>query len=381
MPFKKLNSILVKPAGPDCNLSCTYCFYKDKFDSRDAGIKHRMSDEILEELLKQAMIQSDEYISIAWQGGEPTLMGLPFFKRAINFIERYGTGKSVGNAIQTNGILVDQDWIGFLKKFHFLVGISIDGPEHIHDFYRRSKSGKGSWAIVKDNTMRMLDQGVQVNALTVLNDYSVQFPEEIYEFDKDIGLNHMQFIPCVEYLNKSKSKIAKFSIDSQAYGKFLCTLFDLWRSDFKDGVPATVIRFFESVFRVYVGMDSSICSFLKECGTYIVIEHNGDVYCCDFYVETRWRLGNIKEHSLVDLLNSETQATFRTMKIDRMAECNRCKWLEMCYGGCTKTQVQNSNGGYENYFCESYKLFFEYSSKEYQKLAAIWKDHHKGELT
>ena len=199
MNYKKpLNSVLIKPAGPDCNLACSYCFYLEKAGLFTETKIHRMSVEVLEEMVKQVLSQSGSNISFGWQGGEPTLMGLPFFEKAVDFQISYGDGKTVGNGLQTNGILIDRSWAKFLKQYNFLVGLSLDGPEFIHNHYRSHPGKKGSWQTVFDNTKLMLDAGVEVNALTVVTDFSVQFPGEIYQFFKENGLTFMQFIPCVE---------------------------------------------------------------------------------------------------------------------------------------------------------------------------------------
>jgi uncharacterized protein len=288
---KPIDSVLIKPAGPDCNMACTYCFYLEKKRLFDKTKIHRMSEDILKETVRQAMTQGGTQVSFAWQGGEPTLMGLPFFKKAVEFQKRFGRAQSVGNGLQTNGILIDRDWADFMKAYNFLVGLSLDGPEHIHNRYRFMKAGGGSWQHVVASAKRMRDADVALNALIVVNDYSVKFPQEIYEFHKDLGLTHMQFIPCVEPDPKDHKKAAPFSVPPEAYGAFLCALFDQWMADFANGVPATSIRYFESLLYGYVGMPAPQCTLLPTCGVYTVVEHNGDVYSCDFFVEPEWRLG------------------------------------------------------------------------------------------
>jgi len=282
---KPITTILVKPAGPDCNMNCAYCFYLDKQSLFTESKVHRMSEELLEILIRQAMEQTDDFINFGWQGGEPTLMGLDFFEKVIVLQARHQHGQLIGNGLQTNGILINPDWAKFLHQNKFLVGLSIDGPERIHDHYRRMMGGQGSWAKVRDAAKLMLDAGVEVNALTVVNDFSAQFPEEIYNFHKSLGLNYMQFIPCLEPDRAQAGQPAPFSVSAQSLGNFLVKVFDLWAADFKNGVPTTSIRFFDSVFFRYVGLEPPECTLQKECGTYVVVEHDGGVYSCDFFVE------------------------------------------------------------------------------------------------
>ncbi|MBN1224730.1 MAG: anaerobic sulfatase maturase [Candidatus Aminicenantes bacterium] len=374
MPQKQLTSVLVKPAGPDCNMVCTYCFYLKKSDLFSEVQKHRMSEDILQEMVKQVMEQAGREISFAWQGGEPTLMGLPFFKKAVELQERFGRGHVVGNGLQTNGVLIDEKWARFLREYDFLVGLSLDGPEHVHDKYRNLKSGRGSWSKVVDRAKLLLDSGVAVNALTVVNDYSVQFPDEIYAFHKSLGLNYMQFIPCVETDLRDSSKAAFFSVSSEKFGEFLCKIFDLWYADIHGTVANSSVRYFDSIFHQYVDLPVPDCTLLHECGVYVVVEHNGDVYSCDFFVEPEWKLGNIMEGTLTEMLNSERQNEFGRLKSAFPKECERCKWLRYCWGGCTKDRIRDLRDGGISHFCKATKVFFEYADARLRKLAAEWKN-------
>jgi uncharacterized protein len=372
-PQKPLNSVLVKPAGPDCNLACSYCFYLEKAELFSENKIHRMSDRVLEEMIRQLMTQGEQNISFGWQGGEPTLMGINFFQKAVNFQEKYGYGKTVGNGLQTNGILLDKAWAQFLGKFNFLVGLSLDGPEHIHNKYRYLRSGKGSWDRVHERAKLLLDSGVETNALTVINDYSVQFPEEIYEFHKNLGLTYMQFIPCIETDEKDPTHAAPFSVSPEEFGKFLIKVFDMWQSDFRGGFPTTSIRFFESIFHSYVGVTPPECTLLKSCGIYLVVEHNGDVYSCDFFVEPDWKLGNVLEDRLIDLLNSPKQAEFGDLKSQIPVQCKSCRWLQYCRGGCTKDRIKDPEDQGLSHFCESYKMFYRHADMRMRRLAEDWR--------
>lgn len=332
-----------------------------------------MSEATLKEMVRQIMQQAGSYVSFAWQGGEPTLMGLPFFEKAVAFQQMYGRNQSVGNGLQTNGTLIDDNWAAFFKKYNFLVGLSLDGPEHIHDKYRLLKGGQGSWSKVQDTARRLINSGVEVNALTVLNSYSAQFPEEIYTYHKSLNLTFMQFIPCLEAENDDKSTPAPYSVTPEQYGSFLTKLFDLWLADF-DGIRATSsIRFFDSVFHSYVGLAAPQCTLAHECGVYVVIEHNGDVYSCDFYVEPNWKLGNIKENKIVEMLNSEKQTGFGKIKSVLPTECRTCQWRIRCRGGCPKDRTISRPDSELNYFCESYKMFFSHADAKLRTLAQAWK--------
>ncbi|MGD8778023.1 MAG: anaerobic sulfatase maturase [Ignavibacteria bacterium] len=371
--IKPLSSVLVKPAGPDCNLDCDYCFYLEKAELFGAAKQHRMSTATLEEMIKQIMTQGESQVSFGWQGGEPTIMGLNFFKKVVEFQEKYSDGKTVGNGLQTNGTLINKEWAKFLHDYNFLVGLSIDGQKEIHDYYRKTKGRQGSWDKVNSSLKLLLDNEVQVNALTVVNNYSAQFPKEIYNFHKSNGLTFHQYIPCVGKDPNDESKVADFSVSPKQFGEFLCTLFDLWTHDFKDGIPTTSIRYFDSVFYNYVGLQAPECTLLVECGNYVVIEHNGDVYSCDFFVEPAWRLGNLHQDTIRDMLNSDKQYEFGKMKSSLPQKCKECKYLKYCWGGCTKDRVNSNDPNKVSHFCESYLAFFEHADKQMKKMADRWK--------
>ncbi|MDD4108366.1 MAG: anaerobic sulfatase maturase [Prolixibacteraceae bacterium] len=370
--YRPLSSVLVKPAGPDCNLNCTYCFYLEKAELFSETVKHRMSDEIQEELIRQVMQQSGDSVSIAWQGGEPTLMGLDFYRKVVELEKKYGHGQTVGNGLQTNGTLLNEDWAEFLKKYDWLVGLSLDGPEHIHDRYRHDKGGKGSHHTVEKNAQMLLQNGVATNVLATLTDYSVRFPEETYKYFKSLGFDWMQFIPIVETDKNDPSRAAPFSVTAEKYGEFLCKIFDLWLGDFENGLPTTHIRHFDSVFYTYVGLEPPECTMMKECGPYVAVEHNGNVYSCDFFVEPKWKLGNIMNNRITAMLNSKKQQTFGAAKAVLPGECRRCPWLTKCYGGCTKDRIKDPLDQRKPRFCLSYKMFYAHADKTLKLLAETW---------
>jgi uncharacterized protein len=370
---KRLNSLLIKPAGPDCNLGCTYCFYLEKHALFPGASKHRMNPEVLEETVRQVMRQGGGELAFAWQGGEPTLMGVDFFRQAVELQKKHGRrGQTVGNGLQTNGVLIDEAWCRFLRDARFLVGLSLDGPAHVHDRYRRYRGGQPTWTRVTEALKRMLDHGVAVNGLVVVNDYSARFPREIYAFLKENGLTFMQFIPCLEQDPGDPTQPAPFSVSPEQLGRFLREVFDCWLDDFQDGRPTTQVRWFDSVFATYVGCQPPECTLLAECGTYVVVEHNGDVFACDFFVEDEWRLGNVLEGRLEDMLNSPLQARFRRRKAALPEECQACPWLVHCRGGCPKERWGTPGEPCRSRLCEGYQMFFSHADDRLRQLAGAW---------
>lgn len=352
-------------------MQCEYCFYLGKAGLFPRGA-HRMGEDVLEEMIRQVLNQPVAQLSFGWQGGEPTLMGIPFFQKALSLQAQYGRGKTVGNGLQTNGLLLDPHWATFLRDFKFLVGLSLDGPEHIHDHYRRQRGGEGTWGTVVEKAKMLLDAGVEVNALSVVTEYSARCAAEIYHFHKELGLNYMQFIPCVETDPRDPSRAAPFSVTPEQYGEFLIALFDLWLADVHDGVASTSIRYFDSVFHTYLGLTAPDCTLGERCGTYLVVEHNGDVFSCDFFVEPAWRLGNVMEGRLDDMLNSTKQREFGMMKALRSASCTICPWLRHCYGGCTKDRLRDPADRETMHFCKSTIMFFEHADRALRDLASSW---------
>ncbi len=368
---KIINSVLVKPSGPDCNLNCEYCFYLDKSELFE-GKRHRMSTETQEELIRQLMDQSASQLSVAWQGGEPTLMGLDFYRNAIELYKKYGKNKSVSNSIQTNGILLTTEWAKFLKEYNFLVGLSLDGPKHIHDHYRKMKNGKGSWTKVSQTAKMLIEQGVEVNTLSCVTDYSSKYAREIYAFLHQLGVSWMQFIPIIERNKTNPNLTANFSVSGDDYGNFLKEIFNLWAKDYQEGKNPTSVRHIESIFYRYVGFSSPECTLMKECGIYLLIEHNGDVFACDFFVEPEWKLGNIHKDKLIEMLNSEKMDQFGKRKSKLPDYCTHCKWLEYCFGGCIKDRIRAPEDLGHNHFCESYQIFLNHADPILRQMANAW---------
>jgi len=374
-----LKSILVKPAGPDCEMDCGYCFYSGKSGLYPETRTHRMNEAVLEGMMHRFMKQPASELSIGWQGGEPTLMGLPFFEKAVEFEKKYGSGKSVGNGLQTNGLIIDRKWANFFREYKFLIGLSIDGPEHVHDRYRRLRGGGATWLRVSAAARLLLDEEVPVNALTVVNDYSARFPDEIYEHHRQLGLDYMQFIPCVETDPGERGRAAPFSVTAEAYGAFLCRIYDRWRADFRNGNPQTSVRFFESLLFSYAGFEPPDCTLCEHCGSYLVVEHNGDVYSCDFFVEPAWLVGNVMRDSLPDLFASDRQREFGRRKAKLPESCLACPWLVYCRGGCPKDRLCDPRDGGVSHFCEAYRMFFEHADADIKRLVAEWRRKNDAE--
>jgi len=331
-----------------------------------------MNDETLEELISQGMKQSGTHINFLWQGGEPALAGLAFYQKVIEFEKQYGQGKVVGNGFQTNATLIDEKWADFLKENNFLVGLSLDGPKHIHDKYRTYKNDKGSWEKIHNVAQMLIRKGIEVNAMVSLTDYSAKYPQEIYSFLTKLGIRWMQFIPVVERDKEDPNKAADFSLNPNDYSNFLLQTFMLWYKDLSEG-EQSYIRYFENLFYRYVDLDSPECTLESSCGSYVVVEHNGDVYACDYFVESKWKLGNIKENRLIDMLNSDKQLRFGKIKEKLSDECQSCQFLSFCYGGCPKDRIRDPNDNGQNHFCKSFKQFLSLTESYFKDLAEQWK--------
>ena len=361
-------TLLIKPSGSDCNVDCKYCFYKCRAPEVGRG-RQRMSDEVLERLVKDYMELRFPLAGFAWQGGEPTLMGLDFYRKVVDLQKKYGvSGQQVGNSLQTNAILLNESWCRFLHENKFLVGVSIDGPKEFHDCYRLDYSGAGTF----DRVMRAIENcrqyNVEYNTLTLLNALNADHPDEVFDFLLGLGVKFVQFIPCVE-VDPATGEIADFSITPKQYGEFLCRLFHRWC---EYGHRKLSIRDFDSVLSYYVTGRHSICTFDRQCSQYIVIEHTGDAFCCDFFVEPKWRLGNIFETPIEKLAAGGKKRTFARAKRNLCNKCLVCRHLAVCRGGCMKDRApfDKENYGRESYLCEAYKRFFDYAIPRFMQFAA-----------
>ena len=361
-----VQSLLVKPAGADCNLACGYCFYRPKGALYPEEQHPRMSDEVLESMIRQYLEISGPQAAFGWQGGEPTLMGLDFFRRAVDLQKQYGApGQRIANGLQTNGYLLDSDWARFLREYHVLVGLSVDGPSEMHDTYRCTVNGKPSHERAMDAAKVMRLYNVEFNTLVVLNPENVRRPDRVYDYFLSNGIRHLQFIPMAE--EDESGKIAGFSITGEQYGDFLCAVFDRWLID---GRPTAYVRLFDEMLIRYVRGEFPSCTLRDTCDSYVVIEHNGDVYACDFFVTPGWRLGNLMETPLAEIAVSEKRKAFAARKRRVSDVCEACPWLTYCYGGCPKyRQMGGGSITSLNIFCEGSKRFFEHSKSTYERLA------------
>jgi len=361
--------LLAKPRGAICNLDCKYCFYLAKEDLY-TGSKFRMSDEMLETYIRQ-LIEAHRVpeVTVAWQGGEPTLMGLDFFRRSIEYEKKYcKPGMKILNTIQTNGTLINDDWAKFFKENNFLVGLSIDGPREMHDFYRVDKQGGPTFDLVMRGLSYLQKYAVEWNALTTIQHANGDHPVEVYQFLRDeCKAEFMQFIPIVERQNDANgqpsNKVTERSVTAEQYGKFLVGVFEEWvRRD----VGTVYVQMFDVALANWYGEPSGLCVHSKTCGTALAIEHNGDLYSCDHFVEPKYKLGNISEKHMLQLVASDEQIKFGQDKYDTLPRyCRECEVRFACHGGCPKDRFISTPDGEPglNYLCAGYKIFFNHINK------------------
>lgn len=361
VPFQ----LLIKPAGPDCNLQCTYCFYRRAGKLFPQGRAHRMSGKVLEEMVRQYLALRFPVSCFSWQGGEPTLCGLDFFQQVVKLQMRYGCqGQVVSNALQTNGILLNKEWCGFLNHYKFLVGLSLDGPKCLHDFYRRA-NGRASWERVMRAARLLSDHEVEFNILAMVTRKSETKARELFHWFVDHNFRYLQFIPCLERL--SGGGLAPFSATAEGYGDFLCELFDLWWQNRDQGIS---VRLFETFVESLVQGRFTLCIFSPVCQGYLVVEHDGSVYPCDFFVREDTRLGNLMEKPLNELFCSSAYKNFGKRKSMVADQCHDCQWLSFCSGGCQKDRVDSKgNPSANTFFCNSYRQFFSHAMPRLKSLA------------
>jgi uncharacterized protein len=354
--------VMAKPSGAKCNLDCKYCFYLEKEGLYPPG-RHRMTDEVLEAYVRgQIAAQPPEAeVLFAWQGGEPTLMEVEFFEKAVALQKQYGQGRQIANAFQTNGVLLDDTWGEFLHRENFLVGLSIDGPQELHDLYRVDKGGRPTF----DKVMRGLEvlrrHRVDFNTLTVVHRESARRPLDVYEFLKGIGSTHLQFIPLVDRVGEGEA-VSDASVLAEDYGSFLTTIWDHW---LRHDVGKVFVQLFEVMLGVWMGHSSGLCLFRETCGDAIALEHNGDVYSCDHFVTPRHRLGNLLDQSLGDIVRDDPQRQFGRAKADTLPRhCHVCEVRFACQGECPKNRFIRTPSGEPglNYLCAGYKQFFTHAN-------------------
>jgi uncharacterized protein len=355
-------SLLIKPVSADCNMRCEYCFYRRPTDPYRSDERHIMDDQTLRTMISRYMKSAGRSASFGWQGGEPLLAGIDFFRRVVNYQQLCGLpGQLVGNNLQTNGLLIDAEWAKLFRQYNFFIGVSLDGPEECHNFYRRSADGADGFRQTLRGIRTLREHGAEFSILSVVNDVTAKRPEELYSFFLRNGLDRLQFIPCLEF-DRLTGKPAPHSVAVGDYRDFLCTLFDLW---YNHGRPTASIRLFENILAVYMGREPEICAFKERCGSYAVVEYNGDLYPCDFFVEEPWLLGNLRESSIADLLKKRRRREFNNRKAQQASGCASCEWNFICHHGCQHYRTPTG----ENYFCPAYREFFRYTQRRFETLA------------
>ena len=353
-PFATPLYVMLKPASSHCNLACQYCYYL-RAQHHAAG-EGTMSDALLEEFTRQYIeAQTMPEVLFTWHGGEPLMRPITFYQRALQLQRQYAHGRHIDNCLQTNGTLLTDEWCEFLRDNHFLVGISIDGPQDVHDSYRRSKTGRSSWHSVMRGIRLLQKHGVEWNAMATVNAVNGDQPEAFYQFFRDIGCQYLQFTPVVE---RNGTELCEFSVTPDLWGRFLCGVYDQW---VREDVGSIFVQTFDATLANWAGVTPGVCSLSSLCGHAAVMEANGDVYSCDHFVYPEYRLGNIRQQTLTAMLYGEQQQRFARKKTGTLPrQCCECRWLFACHGECPKNRFANDCYGEQglNYLCEGYRKFF-----------------------
>ena len=353
--------VLVKPASADCNLRCEYCFYHGRDTDPYSGQENKrvMSYDVLDRFLSEYLPMAGPTPNFGWQGGEPTLAGLPFFERVVERQQALkARNQNIANALQSNCWLIDEDWAKFLREHRFLVGASIDGPEELNDRYRITAGGGGTFTRLMRNINTMRKHDVAVNVLTVVNRLTAQRPEQIFNFFVDEGFEWLQFIPAVERHPKT-GKPTDFSVKPAQYGEFLCRVFDCW---WNNGQPKVSVRMFDEVVTAVMGQPPAMCQLQPSCGAYVVVEYNGDVFPCDFFVEDRWKLGNLTEEPLSEMAWGEGMKRFMGIKPKASSRCTKCPWRPICHNGCPHYRALPGRKFLDlDYLCPGYEKFYKHA--------------------
>lgn len=385
-PFAKPLYVMLKPAGAHCNLACKYCYYLEKNKLYPTAQRHLMSDEMLEQFTREYIeAQTMNQVLFTWHGGEPLLRSIDFYRKALSLQQKYARGRRIDNVIQTNGTLLTDEWCEFFAQNHWLVGISIDGPQPDHDHYRLTAAGKPSWQKVMQGIKLLKKHGVEWNAMAVVNAYNANHPLEFYRFFKENGCQFLQFTPIVErqtrhedgrtlasLADKNEIPLSEASVTPEQWGYFLSAIFDEWvRKD----VGKIFVEIFDCTLANWMGISPGICAYSKECGHAGVMEHNGDVYSCDHFVFPEYKLGNIRDHSLIDMLYGEQQQEFSRLKHSSLPrQCKECDMEFACHGECPKNRFMKDKYGDSglNYLCPGYYHYYQH--------VAPYMDYMKQEL-
>ena len=368
--------VMAKAVGASCNLACKYCYYTEKKNLYRDDTHHVMSDELLERFTRQYIeAQTMNEILFTWHGGEPLMRPISFYEKAIRLQQQYGRGKTINNCFQTNGTLINDEWAAFFKRHNMLVGVSIDGPQPFHDAYRRSRGGEPSFHQVMRGIEILNRHGVDWNAMAVVNKLNAEAPLEFYHFFKEIGCHYIQFTPVVERIKGHEDgrylasladnealALADFSVTPEQWGRFLCTLFDEW---VRQDVGTYFIQLFDATLANYAGVAPGVCAMAESCGHAGVMEYNGDLYSCDHFVFPEYRLGNIHQKSLTEMLYGERQTAFgKNKKATLPQQCRECQYLHICNGECPRNRFTKDCYGNPglNYLCAGYRQFFDHSA-------------------
>lgn len=377
LPFARPLYVMTKPVSSMCNLNCKYCYYLEKanlYKNQDVAGRFTMSDDVLERFVRDYIeSQTSPNVLFSWHGGETLMRPLSFYQRVMDLQRRYARGRNIDNTIQTNGTLLTDEWCRFFRDNGWLVGVSIDGPQEFHDEYRRNKMGAPSFRKVMAGIELLKKHGVEWNALAVVNDFNADYPLDFYNFFKEIECRYIQFTPIVERIlphsdgrhlanpmDTANAPLADFSVSPEQWGEFLCTLFDEW---VRQDVGQYFIQLFDSTLANWVGEQPGVCTMARTCGHAGVMEYNGDVYSCDHFVFPEYKLGNIRQKSLVEMMYSERQTQFGADKHDKLPrQCKECEYLFACNGECPKNRFAVTVDGEPglNYLCAGYRRFFEH---------------------
>jgi uncharacterized protein len=365
--------LMAKPTGFQCNIACDYCFYLEKETGtlKPKKPQRHMDDATLEAYVRSYIEATPAAeVEFAWQGGEPTLAGIAFYEKALALQAKHAKGKTITNAMQTNGLLIDDTWAAFLAKNKFLIGLSVDGPAHLHDAHRVARNGKGVQAKVIEALGHLKRHGVEYNILTVVNSTTAQHPVEIYRYlTRDLGATFVQFIPAVEQrtggttsgelahpqTTDATAAVTPWSVSGEDYGRFIIGVFDEW---VRNDVGRVYVQLFDNALAAWVGEKPSLCVMQPTCGAGLVIEQSGDVYSCDHYVYPGHKLGNVKKDSLGAMVDSKAQKAFGMAKADLPKACVQCEWRFACHGGCPKHRIHRADSHWHNHLCAGYKLMF-----------------------
>ncbi|MDR9829566.1 anaerobic sulfatase maturase [Vibrio sp. FNV 38] len=413
--YQRRFHVMAKPGGSKCNIDCQYCFYLHKEGLLHQPKQPRMDDETLERFIESYIESHDgNEIVFSWQGGEPTMLGVDYYRKIVTLQQKYQpAGVTIQNDLQTNGLLLNEEWCEFLKQHHFLVGLSIDGPRELHDVYRVTRSGKPTFDRVMKAAQLLKSHNVPFNALTVVNNENVKHPLVVYRFlTQELGATYVQFTPCVEaaeftdtapqfwndksssvrsdinltmntrteysthsdnviFSTQNDSLVTDWSVSPKDWGDFLITVFEEW---INNDLGKVLVNYFETAVAQKMGLPSQMCTTAEFCGKGIAIEHNGDVYSCDHYVYPEYQLGSINDHKLNNLVFSTRQEAFGMAKRDSLpSQCNRCDHLTLCWGGCPKDRLAKTNDGEQglNYLCTGFKAFYNYADPILNGLVAL----------